>query len=160
MRLAPAIGLLATLAGMGLPGAVSADSRTQVAKIFACGGGEVELTFAIRKQPGLEDHVEAIVTVRRADRSTVLRYDGEVDDVGGVCVNNGRSQPTVVFQAYCGGSGCHDLDNWGIIDPRDLRVLLVPNDWNRADAARILGTGLPKIEPMITVDAKRLGLDP
>jgi hypothetical protein len=43
-------------------------------------------------------------------------------------------EPMVLFQAYCGGSSCKDLDNWGIVDPSDLRVRLVPNDWNRQDA--------------------------
>jgi hypothetical protein len=127
---------------------------------FSCGGADFDFSFAKRSEAGVEAHVEAIISVSRSERGTVLRYDGGVDVVGGVCVHDGRGKPTIVFQAYCSGSGCHDLDNWGIIDPEELLVRLVPNDWNRRDAEKILGRPLPKINHPIYIsdEAKKLGL--
>ncbi len=126
---------------------------------FSCGGADV--TFSFNKRTEGEEHVEAVLTVSRDSRATVLRYDGNIDFIGGVCLRNGRNRPTVLFQAYCGGSGCRDLDNWGIIDPGDLRVQLVPNDWNRMAAQKILGQPLPAIDKMISIrdEARKLGLD-
>jgi len=71
------------------------------------------------------------------------------------------NEPMVVFQAYCGGSVCYDLDNWGIVDPADLLVRLVPNDWNREDAQKILGRALPEIEKLISVEreANKVGYE-
>ena len=116
---------------------------------FLCGGADVRFSF--EKRVEVEDHVEVVMTVGRNDRETVLRYDGNVDFIGGICVKNLRGKPIILFQAYCGGSGCRDMDNWGLIDPSDLHVLLVPNDWNRADAEKIFGNPLPKIGHMISV---------
>jgi hypothetical protein len=126
--------------------------------VFPCGGADVRFSFG--RRTGGEEHVEAVITVNRDGRDTVLRYDGNVDFIGGVCAMNARSRPTVVFQAYCGGSGCRDLDNWGIVDPSDLRVRLVPNDWNRGDAEKTLGRPLPKIDHLISIEneARKLGL--
>ena len=90
--------------------------------------------------------------ISRDGRKTVLRYDGGVDTIGGVCAKNKRGEPTIVYQAFCSGSGCFDLENWGIIDPSDLRVLLVPNDWNLKDAKKILGRPLPKIDSKINLE--------
>ncbi len=64
----------------------------------------------------------------------------------------------IVYQAYCGGSGCDDGQYYGIVDPADLRVLLVPNGWNSRDAARILGTKVLPIGStgMYSVDTGKL----
>lgn len=125
---------------------------------FPCGDADVRFSFGTRTEG--EEHVEAVVTVSRDGRETVLRYDGNIDFIGGVCAKNGRDRSTLVFQAYCGGSGCRDLDNWGIVDPSDLRVRLVPNDWNRGDAEKILGRPLPKIGHLISIEgeARKFGL--
>lgn len=126
---------------------------------FSCGGADVRFAFEKRTDGGA--FVESVVTVGRDDRETVLRYESAIDFIGGVCTEDGRGRPVVVFQAYCGGSGCYDLDNWGIIDPGDLRVRLVPNDWNREDAEKILGRPVPDIGRPISIsdEARRLGLD-
>jgi hypothetical protein len=117
---------------------------------FSCGGAEVRFHFEI--QHGFEDHVAVDVIFSRDGQQSVLRYDGNIDFIGGVCVKNKRGKPTIVFQAFCSGSGCADLENWGIVSPSDLRVLLVPNDWNMDDARKILGRPLPKIEKMISLE--------
>jgi hypothetical protein len=127
---------------------------------FPCGGADVKFSFDKRSEGG--EHVEAVLTVSRGYRTTVLRYDGNVDFIGGICARNGHKKPIVLFQAYCGGSACRDLDNWGIVDPSDLHVQLVPNDWNRKDAQKILGQPLPpQIDRMISIrdEARKFGLD-
>lgn len=113
-----------------------------------CGGALVEFMFGREK----EDVVVSAVKVSRGDLSTVLWYEG-VGVVGGMCVPNRLNKPTIVYQAYCNGSGCYDQDNWGIIDPQSLQVLLVPNDWNRKDASKIIGRELPDIK-MIYLHSK------
>lgn len=126
---------------------------------FKCGGTVVDISFF--RSPGKEPWgVETVLTVARASRSTILRYDMNIDFIGAVCTINGRREPTVVFQAYCGGSACRDLDNWGIIDPKDLRVLIVPDDRNRKDAQRLLGVALPEIRNMISItrEGEKLGI--
>ena len=126
--------------------------------VLSCGGAEVR--FKYEKRHRIEDYVAVDVIISRDGRQSMLRYDGNVDFIGGVCVPDRRGNSTVVFQVYCGGSGCFDLDNWGIVDPSDLRVLLVPNDWNRKDAGKILGRPLPKIDNMISleVEGRKLGI--
>ena len=114
-------------------------------KGFSCGGAAVRFDFTKRDAgDGVHDvHVAAILTISRNRHESVLQYDNNIDFIGGVCIPGKRGKPMVVFQAYCGGSGCANLDNWGIVDPADLRVLLVPNDWNKGDAEKILGRPLP-----------------
>lgn len=128
---------------------------------FSCGPSTVDISFTKRpKAKDAEEHVEALLSVTDAGRTTTLRYDGTVDFIGAMCAANAQKEPTVVFQAYCGGSACRDQDNWGIIDPKTLRVLLVPNDGNRKDARTIFGRPLPKIARMISVseEAAKLGV--
>jgi hypothetical protein len=159
-------------AGIALLSLAGADAHAS--ERFSCGGAEVEFSFEKRTGVGIEDHVEAILKVSGQGRATVLRYDGNVDFIGGICTASGQSKPMVLFQAYCDGSACKDLDNWGIVDPSDIRVLLVPNDWNRHDAEKILGRPLPttkdnatgrqfpmiEIKHMISIsqEAEKLGL--
>jgi hypothetical protein len=123
---------------------------------FSCGDAKVEFKFfksAINEKFG----VESVMTVSRGERSTILRYDMGIDFIGGTCMTNRLNKPTIVFQACCGGSGCYDGDNWGIIDPQDLRVLLVPNDSNYKDAHEILGRDLSKMEMIsISYEAAKL----
>ncbi|TAK99412.1 MAG: hypothetical protein EPO08_16435 [Rhodospirillaceae bacterium] len=47
-----------------------------------------------------------------------------------------------------------DVDNWGIIDPETLHILLVPNDTNRDEAKHIVGQALPDqidVKDMISI---------
>lgn len=96
------------------------------------------------------------LTVLRDEKATTLRYDMNIDFIGAECRKNHRGRSFIVFQAYCGGSGCKDLDNFGIIDPSDLRVLLVPNDWNRVDAERIFGGQVGAMENVISLENGKL----
>lgn len=122
-----------------------------------CTGAKVgiELLPSSAKEHGFE----ALLTVSRNEKATILRYDANIDYIGAECRTNPLGQSFIVFQAYCGGSGCKDLDNFGIIDPIHLRVLLVPNDWNRADAARIFDGPVGVLENMISLESGKLPRD-
>lgn len=109
-----------------------------------CGGAKGELSF--EKSPSDKYGVESIITISRNGRSTILRYDGGIDFIGMECRKTKSGKPMFVFQAYCGGSACRDLDNYGVINPADLRVLLVPSDTNRKQAKQILGVDPPPIK--------------
>jgi len=132
--------------------AAFASEAFATSKGFSCGGANVRFDFVKRDAgDGVHDvHVATVLTVSQGKRESVLQYDSNIDFIGGVCLPDKRAKPMVVFQAYCGGSGCADLDNWGIVDPADLRVLLVPNDWNKADAEKILGHPLPVVTDKTT----------
>lgn len=55
------------------------------------------------------------------------------------CLENSVGRKMIVFQQYCDGSACHDLDNYGVVDTDTLEILLVPDNSNRDTAAGILG---------------------
>ncbi|MGI4720581.1 MAG: hypothetical protein ACRYGO_09060 [Janthinobacterium lividum] len=130
------------------------------AERFACGGADVRIEVLARDTPVPEERAEAVLTVARNGLDTVLRYRG-IDFIGGQCVNAGGGRPLVVFQAYCGGSGCQDGANWGVIDPALLRVLAVPTDTNREEARRLLGgRALPALTMTSVVEeARRQGVE-
>ncbi|HWK99457.1 MAG TPA: hypothetical protein VNQ55_05905 [Parapedobacter sp.] len=128
---------------------------------FSCGDAEVRVDIVSRNSASWELRAEAVISVTANEVSTVLRYWGNTDFIGAACVMDSTLAPKVVYQAFCGGSGCRDLDNWGIIDPKSLRVLLVPSDTNRTEAMRLLGKPLPELPEKLNlyVEAKRLGID-
>jgi hypothetical protein len=119
-----------------------------------CVGAKVAIAFTPSSKG--EKGFEAILTVSRDEKATTLRYDMNIDFIGAECRKNHWGRSFIVFQAYCGGSGCKDLDNFGIIDPSDLRVLLVPNDWNRVDAERIFGGQVGAMENVISLENGKL----
>lgn len=136
------------LSAIVLAASAAADAPAHAAQMFSCGGADVriEVLEHQRRPPG--PGVEAVVTVSRSGADTVLRY-AELDFIGGQCLLRADAPPLIVFQAYCGGSGCKDLDNWGVVDPATLRVLIVPADGNRAAARHIVGAaGLPELTMM------------
>ena len=98
------------------------------------------MTFEhVGSNPGF---AEAVVTVSRRNQSTVVRVSDARDYVGLKCEVDMKGRAFVLIQGYCGGSGCHDLDNFYIVAAESLEVLLIPrnrDDMNRQEAARILG---------------------
>jgi hypothetical protein len=125
-------------------------STSTFANPITCDAAKVEISF--RKSVQFPDTVEAVLSASIGNRSTVLRYDGNIDFIGAECRKTKQGTLLVVFQAYCGGSGCKDLGNYGIIDPKDLRVLLVPNDWNHSVANKIFGSEAAPIERPLSVN--------
>ena len=56
------------------------------------------------------------------------------------CVVTAKKRELLLFQAYCGGSACVE-DKYGIVDPENLKLLLVPpakNKGNSKAAAALL----------------------
>jgi len=124
-------------------------STANMAQPTLCDGAKVEITF--EKSTVYPREVVSVITTSRDRRSIALRFDGGIDLIGAECRQSKRGKSYVVFQAYCGGSGCRDLDNYGIIDPKDLRVLLVPDDSNRLMASRILGVKVKPVEDLLSI---------
>lgn len=126
---------------------------------FQCAGAtvtiEVDTTMPLRSTEG----ADIILRVERGPRSTILRYSN-VDFVGGECDTDANHASRVIYQAVCGGSGCHDLSNWGVIDPESLQALLVPSEDSLEPAIALLGhKSMLKDKPMsVSAEAHRLGL--
>jgi len=121
--------------------ALLASTSASAVESFSCGDATVTIKFSLSSKS--VRNVEATLSVSRNSKSSVLQYDSNIDFIGAECRRSFNNRPLVVFQAHCGGSGCKDLDNFGVIDPSDLRVLLVPNDWNKDDVKRITGSNKP-----------------
>ncbi len=129
---------------------------------FPCGKATVSISVAPAQSAVREHRTRSTVTVSSPSGASVgISFVGRIDYVGGSCVNDVKGNPRVLFQAYCGGSGCRDLDNWGIVDPASLQMLLAPHDSNAAEASRILGMTPTPPKEMLSVlaEAKRLGTD-
>jgi len=113
---------------------LSASAQEQ----FQCAGAtvtiELDTTVPLRSTEG----ADVILRVERGPRSTILRYSN-VDFVGGECDTDANHASRVIYQAVCGGSGCHDLSNWGVLDPESLQALLVPSDDSLEPAIALLG---------------------
>jgi hypothetical protein len=135
-------------------------SNCHAAQKFSCEGAEVRIEVVGHNSASWEGRSEAVVTVSRDGAQTVLRYRN-IDFVGGQCSANHGVQPLVLYQAVCGGSACKDLANWGVIDPKTLRVLTVPSDSNRDETRKLIGGGtLPRLQMMsVSDEAHKLGID-
>lgn len=120
---------------------------------FQCGGAAIEIE--VLPEPPLD----TVVTVQRAQRKAILHFNN-IDFIGGRCELDAQGESRVVFQAYCGGSSCHDLDNWGIIDPTSLKVLLIPSVDNTAQATRLLGKAPKHFDfgELLSIDRERVRL--
>lgn len=159
MRLSVALAAAALSASTRLIVAGEATAVQHVDQIpeQICGLANVTVSFVrIRPLPG---YVEAQVTVSRGSSSTVVRVSGARDYIGLRCEASSKGDPHLVIQAYCGGSGCHDLGNFYIVSAMTLEILLVPrtrDDMNRQDAALILGHA---VRPVSTLYSIPLGKD-
>jgi hypothetical protein len=105
---------------------------------FSCGGADVVIHGVYDPTLGRRHGFTKLdIRVMRNDRHVDLSLGHGYMHIA--CLNGAKGKPLIVFQQYCGGSGCADLANYGLVDPRTLEVLLTPNDTNRDEAARILG---------------------
>ena len=139
--------------------ALLVTGHSYAAQVFSCDGAEVRIEVVGRESPVWEGRAEAVVTVSRDGAITVLRYQN-IDFVGGQCFVKNKSQSLVIFQAFCGGSGCEDFANWGIVTPNTVRVLTVPSDTNRKEALRLVGGSvLPRLELLnVLAEARNQGI--
>jgi hypothetical protein len=148
---------------LALPGfllAILIAPSCHAAQGFSCDGGRVQIEIVGRDSPVWENRAEAVLTVSRDGVATILRYRN-IDFIGGQCFAGNDGRALVLFQAFCAGSGCKDLANWGAIDPVTLRVLMVPTDANRDEVQQLIGGGLlPRLEMMsVLSEARRLGIE-
>ena len=139
--------------------AILVAGHSYAAQVFSCGGAEVRIEVLARESPVWEERLEAVVTVSRDAAITVLRYRN-IDFVGGQCFVRDKSQSLVIFQAFCGGSGCNDLANWGVVNPKTLRVLTVPSDTNREEVLKLVGVSEPPRLELLNVlaEARKQGI--
>ena len=120
---------------------------------FECGEARVEIAVSSRGElPLPAEDGRSTVTVSLGRDARMLSYIGGIDFIGGHCVKAADGRPLVVFQAYCGGSGCKDRDNWGIVDPHSLQVLVAPNDSNRIETQKVLGEAPTPPKEMLSVE--------
>jgi hypothetical protein len=82
------------------------------------------MTF--ERNPSHPGYADAVVTLSKGTRSTVVRVSDAGDYVTLRCEVRSKGEPLLVMQAYCAGSGCHDLDNFYIVSANTLKVLLTP----------------------------------
>ncbi|TPQ25755.1 hypothetical protein PL263_09975 [Methylomonas sp. EFPC3] len=109
-----------------------------------CGGASVEVSA--ERFPDAKLALSKIVLSASSGKESIrLVFDNTVDGPKAAeyffaaCLKGKDQRSYIVFQNYCGGSGCHDLDNFGIIDAASLRVLLAPSDNNHSLADQIIG---------------------
>jgi hypothetical protein len=104
---------------------------------LTCGGAEVRVLGDFDSDLGSHSFTKFEMQVTRGDRQLAIAFGYGFMHLA--CLENSERQEMIVVQQYCDGSACKDLDNYGIVDPRSVTLLLRPDDSNRAEAARILG---------------------
>jgi hypothetical protein len=107
------------------------------AESLQCDMATVDVKYGNKSPWGWED-----ITLRITNGKSETTKKFEFVHFFIACLKNPSRKSYVIFQAYCGGSGCKDLDNWGIVDPASLNVLLEPTDGNHKKAERIFGDKL------------------
>ena len=87
------------------------------------------------------------LSVIKSDEATQL-FKGE--DGGwfhAACMSKKDGTPLLVFQSYCGGSGCVE-GKYGVIEPFSLKALLLPspnNTQNSDSLSKLLGYPAPHL---------------
>ncbi len=139
--------------------AFAEESTRLVPKIeFRCGGATVVIDSEPKGFRSPEEAyartgklVQAHIVVTRGEARASFQSWKNIDFIGGTCIDDAKGNPRIVYQAYCGGSGCDDLSNWGIIDAVELREILIPSDRNTDRAREILGVRPPRIDRVINL---------
>ncbi len=118
------------------------EKATILAAKFACDGTTTKI-----ETWGSGESARERITFLKDSQDTELWFTN-IDAIGAGCRKDVKGRAYVVFQAYCGGSGCRDLDNYGIFCPKYFRLLLVPSDDNREKASEIMGEKIVRIKSM------------
>jgi hypothetical protein len=139
--------------------ALLASQPVLAEQTFQCGNATVTISIDTTLPLRSTEGVDVMLRADHGLRSTLLRFSN-IDFIGGDCDTDARGNPLIVYQATCSGTGCHDLSNWGIIDPVNLQALLAPADDSLESATRLLGhppaLKVPKMS--LSNEAHRLGL--
>jgi hypothetical protein len=107
------------------------------AESLDCGDSLATVTYGTKSPYGYES---VSLNVKTSSASVNRKY--EYVWFGIACLTNPDRKKFLVYQAYCSGSACQDLDNWGIIDSTTLEVLIEPADENLKEAESIFGAPL------------------
>ena len=139
----------------------SATATASADQEFVCGKSSVSIKIDHQLPLRSVEGADVILRVERQDdrRFSLLRF-GNIDFIGGGCDEDANGNARIIFQAYCGGSGCNDKSNWGVIDPTNLQQLIAPTDDSLKLVTHLLGHP-PKLEgQMMSVsnEAHKYGL--
>lgn len=102
-----------------------------------CGDAEVNIKAQDRAEYGSSEFDEVNITVTKG--SELLKVKEENDFFTIACIKDKKNNNFIIYQSYCGGTVCKDLDNYGIIDTKKLKFLLKPSDDNRKKAGKLVG---------------------
>ena len=121
--------------------AVDANGATQE---FAGECGPSRFVVTVDSASVLE-RVFTLFKVVGQRRKALYTYDGGVLHVA--CLKSRSGKKYVVFQAYCGGSGCPEYD-YGVVDPTTGKLLVEPTGTNIPSEGRVsqlLGYQVPHL---------------
>lgn len=106
------------------------------AEPIQCGAASFDVAYQPSKR-GPFGWEQITLTITNGQKKIARNFEWVHFEVA--CLTNSMNKPYIVYQAYCGGSGCRDFDNWGIVEPSSLKVLLEPDDYNHKKAEKIFG---------------------
>jgi len=108
------------------------------AETISCDGAFVTVTDApSAKEPFFN------VTIEGYSASRKFQFEIQKDYLFLRCEVTPTGNHVILINHFCGGSGCADFDNFGIIEVRTGKVLLEPNQpfkGNTEQAKAIMGT--------------------
>ena len=107
-----------------------------------CGDSRFRVSVENRGHP-LDNVYSIFGTSSGVEKQLFVAEDGGW--LHAACVTDAKRKSLLLFQSYCGGSGCIE-DKYGIIEPVGLKLLLVPgakNVGNSKAASHLLGKPVP-----------------
>jgi hypothetical protein len=96
--------------------------------------------------------IEATLSFTKKGTKTVHYKVKDADFVGLECTTTQNGMPMFIFQEYCGGSGCRDIDNYGLVDPANMKLLLTPDSDNKSIVKNLLGLEAPPLTKIISIN--------
>ncbi len=127
-----------------IPLAFAAESASSKSFEAQCGPNRFRVNVENKGHP-LDNRFELVAARSGGDNRLFVADDGGWFHAA--CLPDRNGEPLLVFQNYCGGSGCVE-DRYGVVDPRSLKVLLDPgkkNVGNAAAASKLLGKTVPNL---------------
>jgi len=131
--------LLFAVLVFSIAGAANAKAKAFEAQC----GGMLFRVEAINKGHPLEN--EYRLSVKDAGKEKALFVANEGGWFHAKCIKAKSGKELLLFQSYCGGSGCAE-DRYGIVDPGSLQLILTPgteNVGNSKQATKIIGYEVP-----------------
>ena len=107
-----------------------------------CGPTKFRVNVENKGHP-LDNRYELVAVTSAGDKKLFTAEEGGW--LHAACVITTKSEPVLLFQSYCGGSGCVE-DKYGIVQAATLKVLVRPsakNIGNSKQASNVLGKPVP-----------------